>query len=138
MREEILIIIIIQKNILNRNRLKDGFNNQSSFKNFNEFKKRKFHEDSNSTFKPLKKDDDVTTRVFDNDSHEMFIRITIAIIMCVVIMKKKDHWKSNCFDRDKSQIYIVAITFSSKNDQISSTFLKRNKFNFESNSINSF
>ena len=34
-------MIIMQKNILNRNRVKDEFNNQSSFKNFNESKKRK-------------------------------------------------------------------------------------------------
>ena len=41
LREKILIIIIMQKNILNRNRAKGEFNNQNSFKNFNEFKKRK-------------------------------------------------------------------------------------------------
>ena len=42
LKEEILIIIIMQKNILNRNRAEDEFNNQNSFKNFNESKKRKF------------------------------------------------------------------------------------------------
>ena len=42
LREKILIMIIMQKNILNRSRAEDGFNNQSLFKNFNEFKKRKF------------------------------------------------------------------------------------------------
>ena len=41
LKKEILIIIIMQKNILNRNRAKGEFNNQNSFKNFNEFKKRK-------------------------------------------------------------------------------------------------
>ena len=67
LREKILIIIIMQKNILNRNRAEGGFNNQNSFKNFNEFKKRKSQNDSNSDFKSLKKDDDVITRAFDND-----------------------------------------------------------------------
>ena len=41
LRKKILIMIIMQKNILNRNRAEDEFNNQSSFKNFNESKKRK-------------------------------------------------------------------------------------------------
>ena len=31
----------MQKNILNRNHAKNEFNNQSLFKNFNEFRKRK-------------------------------------------------------------------------------------------------
>ena len=52
---------------MNRHRVEGGFNNQSSFKNFNEFKKRKFYNDSNSDFKPLKENNDVTTRVFDNN-----------------------------------------------------------------------
>ena len=60
-------MIIIQKSILNRNRAKDEFNNQNSFKNFNEFKKRKSQNDSNSNFKFFKRDNDVITRVFDND-----------------------------------------------------------------------
>ena len=42
LREKILIMIIMQKNILNRDRAEDEFNNQSLFKNFNESKKRKF------------------------------------------------------------------------------------------------
>ena len=57
----------MQKNILNRSRAEDGFNNQSLFKNFNEFKKRKFQNDSNSDFKSLKEDNDAITRAFDND-----------------------------------------------------------------------
>ena len=52
---------------MNRNRVKGGFNNQSSFKNFKKFKKRKFYNNSNSNLKSLKKDNDVTTRVFDNN-----------------------------------------------------------------------
>ena len=60
-------MIIMQKNILNRNRAEDEFNNQSSFKNFNESKKRKSQNDSNLDFKFFKKDDDVTTRVFNNN-----------------------------------------------------------------------
>ena len=67
LREEILIMIIIQKNILNRNRAEGGFNNQNSFKNFNKFKKRKSQNDSNSDFKSLKKDNDAITRAFNND-----------------------------------------------------------------------
>ena len=67
MREEILIIIIIQKNILNRNRAEGGFNNQNLFKNFNEFKKRKSQNDLNSNFKFLKENDDAITRVSDNN-----------------------------------------------------------------------
>ena len=57
----------MQKNILNRSRAEDGFNNQSLFKNFNEFKKRKFQNDSNSDFKSLKEDNDAITHAFDND-----------------------------------------------------------------------
>ena len=52
---------------MNRNRAEDGFNNQSSFKNFNEFKKRKSQNDSNSDFKSFREDDDVTARAFDNN-----------------------------------------------------------------------
>ena len=91
MREEILIIIIIQKNILNRNRAEDEFNNQSLFKNFNESKKRKFENDSNSNFKFFKKDDDVITRAFDNNIkrnvHTHNDRNNDICIYC----KKKDH-----------------------------------------------
>ena len=60
-------MIIIQKNILNRGRAKGEFNNQNSFKNFNKSKKRKFQNDSNLDFKSFREDDDVTTRVFNND-----------------------------------------------------------------------
>ena len=67
MREKILIMIIMQKNILNRNRAKDEFNNQSLFKNFNEFKKRKSQNDSNLDFKSFREDNDVITRVFNNN-----------------------------------------------------------------------
>ena len=52
---------------MNRNRAKDEFNNQSLFKNFNESKKRKFQNDSNLDFKPFKENDDVITRVSDNN-----------------------------------------------------------------------
>ena len=52
---------------MNRNRAKDEFNNQNSFKNFNKFRKRKFQNDLNSDFKSFKKDNDVITRVFDNN-----------------------------------------------------------------------
>ena len=57
----------MQKNILNRSRAGDEFNNQNLFKNFNESKKRKSQNDLNSNFKSFKKDDDVITRVFNND-----------------------------------------------------------------------
>ena len=67
LRKKNLIIIIIQKNILNRSRARDEFNNQNSFKNFSESKKRKFQNDSNSDFKSFKEDDDVITRVSDNN-----------------------------------------------------------------------
>ena len=52
---------------MNRNRAKGGFNNQSSFKNFNGFKKRKSQNDLNSDFKFFKENNDVITRVFDNN-----------------------------------------------------------------------
>ena len=68
LRKEILIMIIMQENILNRNRAEGEFNNQSSFKNFNESKKRKFQNDSNSDFKLFKKNGDAITRAFDNDT----------------------------------------------------------------------
>ena len=67
LREKILIMIIIQKNILNRNRVKDEFNNQNLFKNFNEFKKRKSQNDLNLDFKSFKENDDVITRFFNNN-----------------------------------------------------------------------
>ena len=67
LRKKILIIIIMQKNILNRSRAEDEFNNQSLFKNFNESRKRKSQNDLNSDFKSFKKNDDVTTRVFNNN-----------------------------------------------------------------------
>ena len=52
---------------MNRNRLKGEFNNQNLFKNFNEFKKRKFYKSSNLDFKFFKENDDVTMRVFNNN-----------------------------------------------------------------------
>ena len=67
LREKILIIIIMQKNILNRNRVKGEFNNQSLFKNFNKSKKRKSQNDLNLDFKFFKEDDDAITRAFDNN-----------------------------------------------------------------------
>ena len=57
----------MQKNILNRSRAEGEFNNQNSFKNSNEFKKRKSQNDSNSNFKPFRENNDVTTRASDND-----------------------------------------------------------------------
>ena len=57
----------MQKNILNRNRVKGEFNNQNSFKNFNEFRKRKFQNDLNSDFKSLRENNDAITRVSDNN-----------------------------------------------------------------------
>ena len=102
MREEILIIIIIQKNILNRNRVKDEFNNQNSFKNFNEFKKWKFYNNLNSDFKFLRKDGDVTTRAFDNNIKRNINTYNDRNNDVCVYYKKKDYWKFNYFDRDKS------------------------------------
>ena len=67
LKKKILIIIIIQKNILNRNRAEGEFNNQSLFKNFNESKKRKSQNDSNLNFKSFKKDGDAITRASNND-----------------------------------------------------------------------
>ena len=52
---------------MNRSRVKNEFNNQNSFKNFNEFKKRKLYNNLNLNFKFFKEDNDVTTRIFDND-----------------------------------------------------------------------
>ena len=52
---------------MNRNRAKGGFNNQNSFKNFNKSKKRKFQNDLNSNFKSFKEDNDIITRVFNNN-----------------------------------------------------------------------
>ena len=52
---------------MNHNRVKDEFNNQNSFKNFNEFKKRKSYNNLNLDFKSFRENDDVTTRVFNNN-----------------------------------------------------------------------
>ena len=91
LREKILIIIIIQKNILNRNRVKNEFNNQSSFKNFNKFKKRKFYNNSNSDFKFFKEDNDVITRVFDNNiKRNVYTHNNRNNNICVYY-KKKDY-----------------------------------------------
>ena len=91
LRKEILIIIIIQKNILNRNRAEDEFNNQSSFKNFNESKKRKSQNDSNSDFKPLKENNDVTTRVSDNNTKRNVYTHNNRNNDVCVHYEKKDH-----------------------------------------------
>ena len=91
LREKILIIIIMQKNILNRNRAKGEFNNQNSFKNFNESKKRKSQNDSNSDFKFFKKDNDVTTRAFDNNiKRNVYTHNNRNNNVCVYY-EKKDH-----------------------------------------------
>ena len=52
---------------MNRNRARDEFNNQNLFKNFNEFKKRKSQNDLNLNFKLFREDNDVITRVSDNN-----------------------------------------------------------------------
>ena len=79
----------MQKNILNRNRAEDEFNNQSSFKNFNESKKRKSQNDSNLDFKFFKKDDDVIMRVSDNDiKRNVYTHNNRNNDMCVYYEKK--------------------------------------------------
>ena len=91
MREKILIIIIISKNILNRDRAEDEFNNQSLFKNFNESKNRKSQNDSNLDFKSFKKDDDVITRVFNNNiKRNVYTHNNRNNNICVYY-KKKNH-----------------------------------------------
>ena len=52
---------------MNRNRAENEFNNQNLFKNFNESKKRKSQNDLNLDFKFFREDDDVITRVFNNN-----------------------------------------------------------------------
>ena len=84
-------MIIMQKNILNRNRVKDEFNNQSLFKNFNEFKKRKFYNNLNLNFKLLKENNDVTTRIFDNNIKRNFNTHNNRNNNIYVYYKKKDH-----------------------------------------------
>ena len=109
-------MIIMQKNILNRDRAEDGFNNQSLFKNFNESKKRKFQNDSNLDFKSFREDDDVITRVFNNDiKWNVYTHNNRNNDVCVHY-EKKNHWKSDYFNLDKFQIYVVMITSQSKND----------------------
>ena len=89
LREKILIIIIMQKNILNRNRAKGEFNNQNSFKNFNESKKRKSQNDLNLDFKFLKKDNDVIMRVFNNNiKRNVYTHNNRNNNMCVYYEKK--------------------------------------------------
>ena len=86
---------------MNRNRAEDEFNNQSLFKNFNESKKRKSQNDSNLDFKFFKKDDDVTTRVFNNNiKRNVYTHNNRNNNVCVYY-KKKDHLKSDYFNRDK-------------------------------------
>ena len=76
---------------MNRNRVKDEFNNQSSFKNFNESKKRKSQNDLNSDFKFFRKDDDAITRVFDNDiKRNVYTHNNRNNNVCVYY-KKKDY-----------------------------------------------
>ena len=76
---------------MNRNRVKDGFNNQSLFKNFNKFKKRKFYDNSNLNFKFFKKDNDITTRVFNNDIKRNVNTHNDRNNNVYVHYKKKDH-----------------------------------------------
>ena len=91
LREEILIMIIMQKNILNRNRAEDEFNNQNSFKNFNEFKKRKSQNDLNSDFKSFREDNDAITRVFNNNiKRNVYTHNNRNNDVCVYY-KKKDY-----------------------------------------------
>ena len=84
-------MIIMQENILNRNRAEGEFNNQSSFKNFNESKKRKFQNDSNSDFKFFKENNDAITRVFDNNiKRNVYTHDDRNNNVCVYY-EKKDH-----------------------------------------------
>ena len=76
---------------MNRNRAEDEFNNQSLFKNSNESKKRKFQNDLNSNFKFLKEDDDVITRVSDNDIKRNVHTHNDRNNDVCVHYKKKDH-----------------------------------------------
>ena len=76
---------------MNRNRAKDEFNNQSLFKNFNEFKKRKSQNDLNLNFKFFKWDDDVITRVFDNNIKRNVYTHNDRNNNVCVHYKKKDH-----------------------------------------------
>ena len=50
-------------------------------------------------------------RVFNNNiKRNVYTHNNRNNNMCVYY-EKKDYWKSDCFDRDKSQIYVAAITF---------------------------
>ena len=81
----------MQKNILNRNRAEDEFNNQSLFKNFNKSKKRKSQNDLNLNFKSFKKDNDVITRVFNNNiKRNVYTHNNRNNNVCVYY-KKKNH-----------------------------------------------
>ena len=76
---------------MNRNRVKGEFNNQSLFKNLNEFKKRKFHNNSNLDFKFFRKDNNVTTRVSDNNIKRNFNTYNDRNNNVCVYYKKKDY-----------------------------------------------
>ena len=81
----------MQKNILNRNRAKGEFNNQNSFKNFNESKKRKSQNDLNLDFKSFKENNDAITRAFNNDiKRNVYTHNNRNYNICVHY-KKKDY-----------------------------------------------
>ena len=94
-------MIIMQKNILNRHRAKGGFNNQSSFKNFNESKKRKSQNDLNLDFKSFRGDSDAITRASDNNIKRNVYTHNDRNNNVCVYYEKKGHWKPDCSDRDK-------------------------------------
>ena len=76
---------------MNRNRAEGEFNNQSLFKNFNEFKKRKSQNDLNSDFKFFKEDNDITTRASNNNiKRNVHMHNNRNNNVCVHY-KKKDH-----------------------------------------------
>ena len=76
---------------MNRNRAKDEFNNQNLFKNFNESRKRKFQDDLNLDFKFFKEDDDVITRVFNNNIKRNIYTHNDRNNNVCVYYEKKDH-----------------------------------------------
>ena len=76
---------------MNRNRAEDEFNNQSSFKNFNESKKRKSQNDLNLDFKSFKGDSDAITRASDNNiKRNVYTHNNRNNNICVYY-KKKDY-----------------------------------------------
>ena len=86
---------------MNRNRVKDEFNNQNLFKNFNKFKKRKSYNNLNLNFKSLREDNDVTTRVFNNNIKRNANTHNNYNNNVCVYYEKKDYWKFDYFNRDK-------------------------------------